>query len=256
MSLHQEIRGRGRRLVLAHGFSQNAQCWGLFGHDLAADHEVVAVDLPGHGQTPADHDDADLVTAGRLLGEAGGAGVYVGYSMGGRIALHTALDHPNQVEGLVLIGATAGIDDADARRARREADAVLAEHLEDQGLPVFLDRWLANPLFARLPARAACIPQRLQNRPEGLVASLRCCGTGTQQPLWSRLVQLDIPVLVLAGEDDTKFAEVGWRLVEGLPQAELVLLPATHTVHLERPTSTAQAIRDFVDRLDEGSVPE
>ena len=50
---------------------------------------------------------------------AGGRAVYVGYSMGGRVALHAALRHPDAVERLVLIGATAGIDDADERAATR-----------------------------------------------------------------------------------------------------------------------------------------
>ncbi|MCP5033337.1 MAG: alpha/beta fold hydrolase, partial [Actinomycetia bacterium] len=235
MSLHADIRGRGQRVVLAHGFTQNGRCWGPLGHDLAADHEVMAVDLPGHGLTPAELDQADLVTAGRLLGEAGGDGVYVGYSMGGRVALHLALDHPALVHGLVLIGVTAGIDEPEERASRRRADTELADRLMAQGLETFLERWLSNPLFTGLRPEAAAIPARLQNRPEGLAASLRHCGTGNQEPLWSRLDELTMPVLVLAGDRDTKFTELGKRLTAHLPQAELVLLPATHPVHLESP---------------------
>lgn len=247
--------GRGRRLVLAHGFTQNRKCWGPFGHDLAADHEVVLVDLPGHGDTPAVHDDADLGEAGRLLVDVGGRAVYVGYSMGGRVALHGALAAPHLVEGLVLIGATAGIPDPEGRRARRGADEALAERLLDLGVEAFLDRWLSNPLFAGLSSTAASVPERLRNRPEGLAASLRRRGTGTQEPLWDRLGRLTMPVLVLVGDDDEKFTEVGHRLVEALPDARLLSLPATHAVHLERPMASAVAVRDFVaavaDSLDE-----
>lgn len=245
--LHTTEWGRGRRVVLAHGFTQNAACWGPFGHDLAADHQVVAVDLPGHGSTPACYDDADLDHSGRLLMSAGGRGVYIGYSMGGRIALHGALARPEQVLALVLIGATAGIDDAGQRAERRDADGELADQLETGGVDRFLDRWLANPLFAGLSERVACRPQRATNRAEGLAASLRRCGSGNQQPLWARLDRLTMPALVLAGSRDDKFMQLGRRLVERLPDASLRTLPATHAVQLEQPTATAEMIRQFLD---------
>ncbi len=255
MSLTTEVWGRGERLVLAHGFTQNTRCWGPFGHDLAADHQVVAVDLPGHGRSGPEHDEADVVASGRLLAAAGGEGVYIGYSMGGRMALHAALAGPELVQGLVLIGATAGIDGPAAREARRQADEVLAGHLIELGLPAFLDRWLANPLFAGLPPSATAREQRLANRPEGLSASLRRAGTGTQHPVWDRLESLEMPVLVLVGDHDAKFAELGQRLVDRLPNASLRSLPATHAVHLEQPTAAAVAVRRFLAEylgFDEG----
>jgi 2-succinyl-6-hydroxy-2,4-cyclohexadiene-1-carboxylate synthase len=246
MGLHHEVWGRGARLVLAHGFTQNSRCWGPFGHDLAVDHEVVAVDLPGHGLTPAEHDDADLAEAGRLLGDVGGEAVYVGYSMGGRVALHTALAEPDRVRALVLIGATAGIEDAGARLARRQADEALAGRLVAAGLPAFLDRWLEGPLFADLPEAAACRAQRLTNRPEGLAASLRNCGTGTQEPLWDQLATLDMPVVVLTGRRDAKFCAVGRRLVEHIPRSSMLGLSANHAVHLEQPSTSATFVRRLV----------
>ena len=244
--LAAEVWGRGERLVLAHGFTQNSRCWGPFGHELAADHEVMAVDLPGHGRTDPAHDAADLPTAGRLLVETGGDAVYIGYSMGGRTALHAAVAHPERVRALVLIGATAGLDDPEARAARRQADDVLAADLLSGGLPVFLERWLANPLFAGLPPSAAAVPQRLANRPEGLAASLRHTGTGTQEPLWGDLERLTMPVLVLVGADDAKFTAEGARLVEHLPRARMRTLPGTHAVHLAQPTAAAAAVRTFL----------
>lgn len=246
MALASTTTGCGTRLVLAHGFTQNGRCWGPVAADLATDHEVVAVDLPGHGLTPPDHDDADLPEAGRLLAEAGGAAVYVGYSLGGRVALHAALAAPEQVRALVLIGATAGIDEAEARADRRRADGELADRLLADGVPSFIERWLRNPLFAGLTAEAQQVEARLTNRPEGLVASLRYCGTGTQEPLWDRLQAIDRPVLIVAGQHDAKFAALGRRLVDALPRAELTLLPATHAVHAECPAATAARIRDFL----------
>jgi 2-succinyl-6-hydroxy-2,4-cyclohexadiene-1-carboxylate synthase len=234
-----------RRFVLAHGFTQSARSWATFQRLLESRLPGVtttAVDLPGHGdaQPPAD---ADLWTSADLLADQGGPGVYVGYSMGGRVALHTALTHPDVVEGLVLIGATAGIDDPDERAARRAADEHLADHIESVGVTTFIDEWLANPLFAGLTDATALRTDRLRNTPAGLAASLRATGTGTQTPLWDRLGEIECPVLVLVGEHDAKFTDLGHRLVDGLSRADLVVVPgAGHSVHLEQPAATIEAI--------------
>src|SRR5690606_1625476 len=100
--LHGERAGSGPRLVLLHGFGQTANCWGPLAADLAADHEVVRLDAPGHGGSAEVA--ADLPTTGRLVAEAGGPAVQVGYSLGARMALHVATEAPEVVRGLVLHG--------------------------------------------------------------------------------------------------------------------------------------------------------
>lgn len=248
MTLHVEERGRGDRLVLVHGFTQNARCWGPFADELARHRRLALVDAPGHGGSG--HDDADLDTAGALLGEAGGSADYLGYSMGGRMALHLALDRPELVRSLVLVGATGGIDDPAERAERRRADEQLAARFEAGPLDEVVDRWLAGPLFAHLPPEAACRHQRLANRPAGLAASLRRCGTGCQRPLWAELHRIEVPVLVLAGEHDHKFRIAGARLVDAIgANAALAVQPAAgHAVHLEQPAATAATVLAFLDR--------
>ena len=233
------------RFVLAHGFTQSARSWTPLRRLLETrlpDATTTAVDLPGHGDAPPP-EDADLwASADRLVAE-GGTGTYVGYSMGGRVALHAALTHREHVQRLVVIGATAGIDDPRERAARRAADERLADHIEAVGVPTFIDEWLRNPLFAGLTEAAAMRSDRLRNTAAGLAASLRATGTGTQTPLWDRLGDIECPTLVLVGEHDDKFTALGRRLVEGLPIAELVVVPgAGHSVHLEQPDATVAAI--------------
>jgi len=239
-----------QRVVLAHGFTQTARSWTAF-EPLLADRlpgvETIAVDLPGHGDAspPAE---CDLWSSADRLVDAGGVATYVGYSMGGRVALHATLAHPEAVQRLVLIGATAGIDDPDERSARRDADGRLADHIEDVGVPTFVDEWLRNPLFAGLTGETALRADRLRNTPAGLAASLRSTGTGTQTPLWDRLGEVACPVLVLVGEHDVKFNELGRRLVDGIADAELIAVPdAGHSVHLEQPVATADAIANWLD---------
>ncbi len=227
-------RGQGRRLVLVHGFTQTARSWAAVADHLLADHEVVAVDAPGHGDSGAIA--ADLPDGARQLGATGGRATYIGYSMGGRLCLHLAVSRPDLIERLVLVSATAGIDDPAERQRRRAADEALADTIERDGLESFLQRWVAQPLFAGLDDPD--LDDRRRNTVAGLAASLRLAGTGTQQPLWARLPDLDVPVLLVAGADDLKFVAAAERMSGLLPRPTLeVIAGAGHTAHLEQPAA-------------------
>jgi 2-succinyl-6-hydroxy-2,4-cyclohexadiene-1-carboxylate synthase len=175
--------------------------------------------------------------------------MYVGYSMGGRLCLHLALARPDLVEGLIVLGATAGIDDPGERAARREADEALAADLERGGLDAFLDRWLANPLFAGLDPASAGLDDRRRNTVRGLAQSLRRAGTGTQEPLWDRLGELTVPVLVVAGERDEKFAAHGRRMAGAIgTSATFATVPgAGHPAHLEQPAAFVAILLGWLD---------
>jgi 2-succinyl-6-hydroxy-2,4-cyclohexadiene-1-carboxylate synthase len=246
--LHADRVGSGPRLVLVHGFTQTRRCWGPIERDLAADHELVLVDAPGHGRSSEVR--ADLVDGGGMIAEAGGGGIYLGDSMGGRFALHAALDRPDLVEGLVLIGATAGLESASERAARVAEDEARARRIEAIGVDAFLDEWLALPLFAGLDEAAACRTERLENTPAGLASSLRLAGTGSQTPTWDRLGELTMPVLVVAGSLDIKFAALGRRLVDGIgTNATFATIDeAGHTAHLEQPDRFLDILRGWFRR--------
>jgi 2-succinyl-6-hydroxy-2,4-cyclohexadiene-1-carboxylate synthase len=241
--------------VLAHGFTQTGRVWGTLDHDLARDHEVVTVDMPGHGRSSDVR--ATLVDGALLLGRVGGPAAYLGYSMGARFCLHLALACPQAVRSLVLISATAGIDDPDERRARRAADAALADRL-DPGRPGeeavtvedFLREWMDKPLFAGIDPSAAGLEERRRNSGPGLASSLRLAGTGTQLPLWEKLGRLDMPVLAVCGEADTTFTELGRRLTDAIgPNATLaVVAGAGHAPHLQRPGAVADLVRSHLYR--------
>jgi 2-succinyl-6-hydroxy-2,4-cyclohexadiene-1-carboxylate synthase len=250
--LHTEETGSGPRLVLAHGFTQTARCWGPMADDLAADHHLVLVDLPGHGGSA--EVDADLSTGADLLVRAGGRGCYVGYSMGARFCLHAALAHPEAVSSLVLVSGTAGLEDPLEQRARRAADDGLAEELAPlsgarpaTSVEGFLRRWLAQPMFAGVDERAAALPERMRNGAAGLASSLRHAGTGTQRPLWGRLGELEMPVLTITGELDGKFTDLGRRMARavGANGSAAVVAGVGHAPHLEQPAEVARLIRSF-----------
>jgi 2-succinyl-6-hydroxy-2,4-cyclohexadiene-1-carboxylate synthase len=208
-------------------------------------YEVVCVDAPGHGESAAVQ--LDLVAGADALGRTGGPATYVGYSMGGRLALHLAVASPELVERLVLVSATAGIEDALERAARRDADEQRAAEIERDGVAAFLDRWLASPLFATLPAAAADLDARRDNTPAGLASSLRLAGAGAQRSLWPDLAALPMPVLLVAGALDEKFAAIAARMAASIPDAEVAIVDgAGHAVHLERPDDVLAVLRRWL----------
>jgi pimeloyl-ACP methyl ester carboxylesterase len=161
--------------------------------------------------------------------------------------LHLALARPELVRGLVLIGATAGIDDDVERAGRRSADEALASHIEAIGVEAFIDEWLGGPLFAALDDDAAQRTDRLRNTAAGLAASLRTAGAGTQYPLWVRLGEIGQPTLVLVGADDHKFVPIARRLGAAIPRATVVeVAGAGHAAHLEQSDSSASIVADWL----------
>jgi 2-succinyl-6-hydroxy-2,4-cyclohexadiene-1-carboxylate synthase len=257
VALHAETTGNGACLVLGHGFTQTGRNWGPMADDLARDHQVISVDLPGHGRSSEVR--ADLDTGARLLVGAGGSGTYLGYSMGARFCLHAALSCPDRVRSLILISGTAGIEDEGLRRDRVAADEALASELDpppgagpghddQERLDTFLLRWLDRPLFAGIPEAEVGLAQRRTNTPAGLASSLRLAGTGTQRPLWDRLPSLQMPVLVITGERDPKFTALGARMAEAIgDNAVLAVVPGVgHTAHLEDPGRVTALVRSHL----------
>ncbi len=234
------------RVVLVHGFTQTSRCWAPFDDLLDARYERRALDAPGHGDAAAL--DLDMSATASYLVTKGGDGIYLGYSMGGRMCLRGALDHPDRVHGLVLISSSPGLPDDAARRARIERDNALADRIEAIGVAAFLDEWLALPLFAHLAPERAHRAERLRNNAAGLASSLRRAGTGVQEPVWDRLAELKMPVLVGAGALDEHYVAIARQMVAriGLQATLAVVDGAGHTTHLEAPAATARVVNEWL----------
>jgi 2-succinyl-6-hydroxy-2,4-cyclohexadiene-1-carboxylate synthase len=254
------------RVLLLHGFTGSAASWQEAADRLEAGGVTAhALDLPGHGHRTGERE-AESFTLPAVVqeidralrdgaGDAGPAtdGVWLlGYSMGGRIALHYALQRPDRIAGLILESASPGLDTPDERSARRSSDETLAAALESEGIEAFVNRWESLPLFATqrsLPEadRRAERLARLSNDPDSLAASLRGLGTGRLPSLWGRLEEVALPVLILVGALDPKFVEIGERMADLVPGAALTAVPdAGHNVHLERPAEWCRAVTDFI----------
>lgn len=254
-----QTAGEGMPLVLLHGFTGSSKTWLPFFPALARHFQVVAVDLPGHGQTVAPDDPEgyrmervcdDLLA---VLDELG-IGVFhlLGYSMGGRLALHVALAAPQRVRTLVLESASPGIADEAERAARRRQDEALAKQLEEKGQAWFVSYWENIPLFAsqkRLPAdvRQQIRQQRLAQRAQGLACSLRGMGAGVQQALQDRLPELGMPVLLLTGQLDDKYHRLAEWMQTRIPRCCWVsVADAGHAVHIEKPDVFTREVLSFL----------
>ena len=248
MKLATYVHGTGTPFTFLHGFTQTKESWVPVVESLSVPIEATLLDCPGHGESP---------TQGRTLpqtasdvAESMQSGILVGYSMGARIALHTALQFPDIVQSLVLISGTPGLRTESERNDRRTSDESLAKHIENIGVEQFIPEWLSNPMFRGLPIELADISRRCSNTERGLADSLRFSGTGTQEPLWDKLPSLAMPVLIVSGDKDEKYKQIAQEMTPLIPQAEHhVMNNVGHTCHLEDVRQFCSVLENWFLRL-------
>jgi len=246
-----------RHPVLLHGFSGSSASWTerLIDSLVGTAASPVLVDLPGHGLLPSSLAKGG-VTLEATLSQISASGIWptdlLGYSMGGRVALHFAANHPERVRSLVLESSSPGLATEAERSARRATDETLALRIEQKGIEDFVDFWESLPLFESQRALDTLVLERqralrLQNDARGVAAALRGLGTGSLPSLWDRLPEIRTRTLLLVGALDQKFVDVARSMAALMPHARLVMVPdAGHAVHLERPDAWLDAVKSFL----------
>ena len=247
------VAGDGVAVTLLHGFTQGGRGWRELISRMPEGWKWIAPDLRGHGETQVRNDafcSMDACTRD-LVALWDGLGVerthLVGYSMGGRLALHIATRRPERLLSVLTIGAHAGLDE-DAREGRRKGDEALAKRIEKQGMESFVDYWGSLPLFAGLERRgpsyvAQVRADRLQNHAAGLACSLRGMGAGAMEPLWDELPNVTVPCTFVAGQLDHGYVASARRLASTVPNGRFeIVLRAGHAVHQERPDAFARVL--------------
>jgi 2-succinyl-6-hydroxy-2,4-cyclohexadiene-1-carboxylate synthase len=184
-----------------------------------------------------------------MVVEQSGLADYIGYSMGARLALHIGLLHPSNVRRLVLVSGSPGLRSPDDRSARVQSDEKLALEIAEIGVDRFVAKWLSSPMFKGLISTPDDIQDRLRNTSDGLASSLRLCGTGTQESLWERLHELNMPVLLVVGSDDGKFRQISDEMKSNIgANAEVTVINnAGHSAHLEQMLSFQSVISEFLN---------
>ncbi len=259
MSLNVLTAGDGPPLLLLHGFTGSARMWSAQVDAWSPGFRVIAPDLLGHAgsEAPDDPTSYALERQAQTLADllallAAAPATVVGYSMGARLALVLALEHPASVARLVLESPSAGIADQADRAARRQSDEHLADDIERDGVEAFVARWETMPIFAShadLPAdvQAQQRAERRRHSAVGLAASLRGAGQGAMSPIHDRLALITAPTLVLAGARDKSGLERARAVAGGIPGARLeVIDSAGHTPHLEAPDVFVRLTNEFL----------
>jgi 2-succinyl-6-hydroxy-2,4-cyclohexadiene-1-carboxylate synthase len=268
--LTQAVDAARPTIAMLHGFSGSSEDWTETAAALqAAGFTAIGIDLPGHGLTgiPASshrftmpetaRDLAALITT---LGIA--RAHWLGYSMGGRVALYLGVTEPARVASLILESTSPGIAEEPARKERRARDEALATEIGSRGIPWFVNYWESLPIFASQrglseEARNAQHARRLRNSAAGLAGSLRGLGQGMQEFLGPRLGSIRCPALLLAGALDPEYTALAQRMAAAIPDAEVVLVPdAGHNIHLEQPGAFRRAILDRLRRVGAAPRPE
>lgn len=253
---HERWPGEGHPLLLLHGFTGNRGAFAHLRSRLAPHADVVAVDLPGHGESPFPDDTTFASTLAALVALLDDLRLppvdIAGYSLGARVALGLAVEVPGRVRRLVLESGSPGLRRRHDREMRRRTDETLAARLESDGVESFVEAWEALPVFAGirgLPAevQAAVRARRLAGRPEGLALSLRRLGLGTQPNYWPALPRIRTPTLLLTGARDEKFTALARRMAGELPLVWGHVFPGVgHAPHLEAPEAWAREVTGFL----------
>jgi len=262
--LNYEVIGEGSPVTLLHGFTQSGQSWREVISMMPAGRRWVVPDLRGHGATRVrpgapytmEACTEDLVRLWDSLGIA--RSHLVGYSMGGRLALHVAATRPERILSLLTIGAHAGLDE-EAREGRRRGDESLAQRIETDGLEAFVNYWSSLPMFESLERRgpsfvAQVRAARMENHVAGLAESLRGMGAGAMRPVWNELGRVKVPCTFVAGQLDHGYAASARRLAESVPDGRVVIVQrAGHTVHQERPEAFSRLLLAHLEAASESS---
>jgi 2-succinyl-6-hydroxy-2,4-cyclohexadiene-1-carboxylate synthase len=245
-------------VVFLHGFLGSGSDWDEIIAVLSKEFYCVAPDLPGHGQTKGNSNpDAYSISGSANAVEAtlDKSGItqcaLVGYSMGGRLALYIALTHPQRWTRIVVESASPGIEGVAERAERQELDHKRAEELEKSDFEAFLESWYRQPLFESLKRDRArfdrLLERRRSNNPIELAKSLKGMSTGVQPSLWGSLPQLKMPLLVMSGELDPKYRQLGAEMSRLCQKAILTIVAdAGHNAHAERPAEYAQQLGQFL----------
>ena len=236
--------GQKLPVVLIHGAGGTHLYWPSDVRRLAG-YRVYALDLPGHGKSEGRGQQSIPAYGNAILDWMNGIGlhrvVFVGHSMGSAIALSLALDHPEHVLGLGLVGAG----------ARLHVSPTLLESTSSQmtyqnAIDLIVSRSFGDQTSKQLVALAAL--RMAETRYSVLHGDLLACDVFD---VTNRLTEIDLPTLVICGNQDKMTPKrYSQFLVDGISGAQIVIIPdAGHMVMLEKPKTVADALLNFLNGI-------
>ncbi|MER8752975.1 alpha/beta fold hydrolase [Mesorhizobium sp. M1050] len=245
--------GSGAPVLLIHGVGMNATIW----HDqitsMKDHHDLIAIDMLGHGSSPLPPENATLSDfadqALRLLDHLRLASVsIVGHSMGALIALEIALRAPSRVRSIVCLNAVFRRPGALAQAVRERA-AALSSQGDASAIAATLARWFGDPLPESLASAAATARAALEGvNPEGYARTYRLFAHADAEHA-DTLAGLAVPALFMTGSDDSNSTPVMSAAMARLaPHGQcLVLSGERHMMAMASPEKVTKHISTFLD---------
>lgn len=260
VQIHYREAGEGYPVFLLHGFTGNLRNWALQIPVLTEDFRTVSLDHRGHGHSekPTRPEDYTLELMARdaagVLAHLGIDQCYVvGHSMGGMVAQHLVLDHPELVRALVLVDTAAEVPQALRVRERLRERGRLVRIAREKGMEaVFEEQLRASPQREQMLAN----PQFLEiYRQQFLLTSTDAYihgahGMASHRSLLDKLGAISAPTLIICGEDDEPFLDPSRQMNERISGSEMAVIPsAGHTPQIERPAEFNHVLMDFLTRV-------
>lgn len=251
----------GFPLLWLHGFMGSSADWRQLVDTHFLDYYNILADIPGHGKASFSERENYPALVNDLFLQLASDGIKqfipIGYSMGGRIALHLEKRYPCHIPALIGLSTGPGLKTEEERRQRRQADAELMQKLDTLGLREFLIQWYQSPLFQSIQKNRQLLnllmASRLQNNSLQLRRAIEIFGNGVMPSLWERLPELEKPVLLLCGALDRKYCRINQEM-SGLIQVceHHIIEGGDHAFYQEKPLETALLIRHFLRPIIEG----
>lgn len=255
ISVYCEIKGKGDNLVLVHGAGDNLNMWYHQVPVFSRNYRVVTYDVRGSGKSDSPEGEYTISLfaedAYQLMKALKVSGAYfLGYSMGGRIALQLALEHPEMVKALVLANSSVGLLPPTPEAIERRK--AIIELLQKKDMKTFAEMMTTaafSPDFkSRNPAEFERYKKvKMRNKPEGIA---RLMGSLAAPPSPPDLSKVKCPTLLIVGEHDFYMGvEQGRQAQQAIAGAELVVLPTGHAAAIEAPERFNAAVLDFLSRV-------
>ncbi|MFU8860146.1 MAG: alpha/beta fold hydrolase [Cyclonatronaceae bacterium] len=252
-------------LFMFHGFLGSGEQFCPVAESFSAHVNICLPDLIGFGKSDVPADILQYTAAVQVnnwleILESGYFGHRVilhGYSMGGRLALRLAIRinaYKNgilseTVKGLILESTTPGLRDKSERLERAKMEALMVQEIRAD-LPGFLTKWKTNPLFKK--GKSSALLEKIQSdtNPAGAAASLTSFGSGSVEPVWNELENLNIPVLILAGESDLRYRSIAIETEKQIKYSTLQIIEcAGHRIHSDNPEQYISAIIAWIQKI-------
>lgn len=254
--------GPGAPLLFVHGFPLDHRMWQPQLDEFVRTHRVIAPDLRGFGQSHVTHDKVtmerfadDLAALLDALGITEPV-VFCGLSMGGYIAWPFVRKYRERLRGLVLCDTRALPDSPEAAEGRHKTAAEVLAHGPEPVVKAMLPKLLSSQTTEERPELPDHLRQMMLGQPpHGIAAAL--AGMAERPDARELLPEIDVPTLVLVGEDDPiSTPDEMQELAAAIPGARFHVIPcAGHLPPLENPEATNAALREFLRELESGSAP-